>query len=154
MNLTQNFTLKELTKSDVAIRHGISQVPSSDVVGNLTMLAIEVLQPIRDFYGKPVIVTSGYRSPALNTLVGGSNTSHHTLGMAADIEVVGVSNYDLACWIQDNLKYTQCILEFYEFGVPDSGWVHVSYNKSDIKNESLTATRTAHGIVYLKGLIL
>lgn len=154
MRLTPNFTLRELTKSDTAIRHGISQRPSSAVLGNLTLLAIEVLQPIRDHFGKPVTVTSGYRSPALNKLVGGSVSSHHTLGMAADIEIAGVPNHELAEWIRDNLEFTQCILEFYEEGVPHSGWVHVSYNKTDLRKQTLTASRTSKGVVYSGGFVV
>ena len=153
MKITKNFSLRELTKSDTAIRHGISQRPNAQVIGNLSMLCIEVLQPIRDHFG-PVIVTSGYRSPALNKLVGGSVNSHHVLGMAADIEVPGVTNYDLAEWIRNNLDFTQCILEFYEPGVPHSGWVHVSFNKQDLRNETLTASRVGKGVVYTGGFVV
>ena len=83
----------------------------------------------------------------------GSKTSDHCRGMAADIEIPSVSNYELAHWIQENLSFTQVILEFYTPGVPDSGWVHVSYDPSNLKKQSLTATKQDGKTVYLQGLV-
>ena len=74
-------------------------------------------------------------------------------GMAADIEIPGVANADLAQFIMDNLEYTQLILEFYTPGIPDSGWVHVSYDPNNLKKQELTATKVAGKTTYLNGLV-
>jgi uncharacterized protein YcbK (DUF882 family) len=152
MNLSPNFTLSEMTKSEAALRHGIDNTPNEEQIQALMALAQNVLQPVRDHFKTGVKCNSGFRAPAVNQKVGGSPTSDHCKGQAADIEIPGVSNYDLAKWISDNLKFTQVILEFYTQGVPDSGWVHVSYDPSKLKNEALTAVKKEGRTVYLTGL--
>ena len=155
MKLTNNFTLEELTKSETALRQNIDNTPTDDVIANLRILAEKVLQPVREHYGRGVKVNSGYRSMAVNAAVGGvqgAKPSDHTRGMAADIEIPGLPNAELAQWIQDNLEYTQVILEFYTPGIPDSGWVHVSYDPSNLKKQSLTAVKREGKTVYLPGL--
>lgn len=152
MNLTKNFTLLEMTKSETASRKGIDNTPNDYVIQNLQTLCENVLQPIRDTLGA-IHVSSGYRSSELNSAVGGSKTSDHCLGMAADIEIPGMSNYDLASYIVDNLEYTQVILEFYTPGIPNSGWVHVSYNPNNLKREYLTAINNNGRVIYKRGLI-
>lgn len=152
MNLTPNFTLHEMTKSEAAIRLGMDNTPTEAVTGSLRALCEQVLQPVRDHYGKGVKVNSGYRSPEVNKAVGGSPTSDHCRGQAADIEIPGVSNAELAQWIEANLPYTQLILEFYTQGIPDSGWVHVSYDANNLKKQSLTAVKREGKTVYLPGL--
>jgi len=153
MNLSKNFTLLELTKSDTAIRRKIDNTPSDAVVANLKLLCEKVLQPLREHLKKPIRITSGYRSPKLNSAIGGSKTSDHTRGQAADIEIPGMSNYELAKYIEENFDYTQLILEFYTPGEPNSGWVHVSYDAKNLKKQSLTATRIKGKVVYQSGLI-
>jgi len=153
MNLTKNFTLEEMTKSETALRHGMDNTPGENEIGNLKVLCEKVLQPVRDHFGKGVKVNSGFRHPDVNAKVGGSRTSDHTRGQACDIEIPGVPNAELAEWIRDNLDYRQLILEFYTPGVPDSGWVHVSYVAEDNKKEVLTATRKDGKTVYLPGLV-
>jgi len=152
MNLSANFTLKELTDSDTAKKKGLDNTPTLQVIENLTILAEKILQPVRDHYGKSVKVNSGYRSPEVNASVGGSKTSDHCKGQAADIEINGVANGDLAEWVSKNLKFTQVILEFYTQGIPDSGWVHVSYDPSNLKCQVLTAVKQDGKTVYLPGL--
>lgn len=151
MKLSNNFTLEELIKSETAIRRGINNTPSASVVENLQQLVTNVLQPVRDRFG-PIVITSGYRSAQLNVAIGGSATSDHVLGMAADVEVIGLDNKVLAQYIQNNFKFTQLILEFYTEGDPHSGWVHVSYDKDDLKQEVLTAVKRDGKTVYLKGI--
>jgi zinc D-Ala-D-Ala carboxypeptidase len=151
MKLSHNFTLAELIKSETAIRRGIDNTPPPSVVENLQQLVTHVLQPIRDRFG-PLIVTSGYRSRQLNVAIGGSATSDHVLGMAADIEAPALDNKVLAQYIQNNMKFTQLILEFYTEGEPHSGWVHISYNKDNLKQEVLTAVKRNGKTVYLKGI--
>ena len=152
MNLSPNFTLSEMTKSEFALRNYIDNTPNEEQIQALMALAQNVLQPVRDHFKKGVKCNSGFRAPAVNRAVGGSATSDHCKGQAADIEIPGVSNYELAKWIVDNLKFTQVILEFYTQGVPDSGWVHVSYDPSKLKNEALTAVKKEGRTVYLTGL--
>jgi hypothetical protein len=153
MNLTKNFTLSEMTKSETALRHDMDNTPGDAEVANMQLLAARVLQPVRDHFTRGVKVNSGFRHPDVNAAVGGSRTSDHTRGMAADIEIPGVANADLAQWIADNLQYTQLILEFYTPGVPDSGWVHVSYDPTNLKKQNLTATKQGGKTVYLNGLV-
>ena len=152
MNLSANFSLKELTKSDTATRLGIDNTPDAETIDNLKTLCDKVLQPVREHFGKSVTVNSGYRSPESNAAVGGSKTSDHCRGYAADIEIAGVANAELAQWIMDNLDYTQLILEFYTQGIPDSGWVHVSYDPKNLKKQELTAVKVAGKTQYLQGL--
>lgn len=153
MNLTTNFSLHEMTKSETALRKNIPNIPTKDTLANLKTLAEKVLQPVRDHYGVGVKVNSGYRSPDVNTAVGGSRTSDHCKGMAADIEIAGLPNAELAQYIKDNLKYTQLILEFYTPGISDSGWVHVSYDENNLKGQTLTAVKKEGKTVYLTGLV-
>lgn len=153
MNLTENFTLSEMTKSETALRHDMDNSPDQTAISNLQALAVHVLQPVRDHYGKGVKVNSGFRHPDVNAKVGGSKTSDHCRGMAADIEIPGVPNAELAEWIRSNLLFTQVILEFYTQGVPDSGWVHVSYDHENLKKQALTAVKEDGKTVYLQGLV-
>jgi hypothetical protein len=153
VNLTKNFTLHEMTKSETALRHDLDNTPDQAVISNLQALAVNVLQPIRDHFARGVKVNSGFRHPEVNARVGGSRTSDHTRGMAADIEIPGVPNHELAEWIKANLPYTQLILEFYTRGVPDSGWVHVSYDPANLKKQDLTAIRENGKTIYLNGLL-
>jgi hypothetical protein len=154
MKLSEHFSLQELTKSQIGDRLGIDNMPSDEFLGRLTVLCERVLEPIRAHYGSPVHINSGYRGPKVNKLVGGAPTSQHCRGEAADIEIVGVANGDLAHWIELNLGYDQLILECYKKGIPDSGWVHVSYKTIGNRKQELTATETDGKIVYTSGINL
>jgi zinc D-Ala-D-Ala carboxypeptidase len=151
MKLSKNFSLAELTKSETAIRRDIDNTPSDEVVSNLTTLCNMVLQKVRDSHGV-VTVTSGYRSPELNKAIGGSTTSDHCKGLAVDFEVPGLDNKQLALWIEDNLIFKQLILEFYNEGEPNSGWVHCSFEEGNNNNQVLTATKDGKKTVYLNGI--
>jgi len=153
MKLSKNFSLKEMTKSQTALRRGIDNEPGDEQEANLQQLCEQVLQKVRDHFGKPVTVNSGYRSPELNKAIGGSTTSDHCKGMAADIEIPGISNYEIADWIKENCEFRQLILEFYTPGVPDSGWVHVSYNYEENEKKVMTALKEDGRTVYKLGLI-
>lgn len=150
--LSKNFSLAELTYSSTAVSKGLDNTPSPEAIANLQVLVDNILQPIRDKKGKPIKINSGYRDPAVNASVGGSTNSDHCRGQAADIEIAGIANGDLAKWIVENFKFTQVILEFYTQGVPDSGWVHVSYNPADLKCQVLTAVKQNGKTVYLPGI--
>jgi hypothetical protein len=153
MNLTANFSLHEMTKSETALRKDMPNEPTEADIENLKLLAEKVLQPLRDHYGVGIKVNSGYRSPDVNAAVGGSRTSDHCKGQAADIEIAGIPNATLAQYIKDSLQYTQLILEFYTPGIPDSGWVHVSYDSNNLKCQALTAVKKDGKTVYLNGLV-
>ena len=143
MNLTTNFTLAEMTASQVASRNGLNNNPTAGQIENLKKLCESILQPIRNHYDAPVIVSSGFRSPELCIRIGSSIDSQHAKGQAADIQVVGIDNKALAKYIKENLDFDQLILEFYkEDEGPHSGWVHVSYVGKGNRKESLTATRS------------
>ena len=153
MKLTENFSLSELTRSQTATRKGIENQPNDEQLANLVALCECVLQPIRDHFGKSVRISSGLRVPELNAAIGGSTTSDHCRGMAADIEVPPVDNLELARWIEGSgLAFRQLILEYYD-GTPDSGWIHVSYDPADNKRQVLTATKQNGKTVYLNGLV-
>lgn len=143
MRLSNNFTLAELTKSQTAARRGIDNEPNQEQIENLQQLVLNVLQPIRDAFARPVTVNSGFRCLELNRAIGSRDNSQHTKGMAADIEIHGVSNFELAEWIQNNLDFDQLILEFWlpeEGG--NSGWVHVSYVSPEAnRRQSLTINK-------------
>jgi len=153
MKLTKNFSLHEMTKSDMALRLGLENEPDEQQLAALTTLCEKVLQPVRDYYGMGVKVNSALRTLPVNRAIGSGDSSHHVRGMAADIEIPGIPNAELAKWIAEYLEFTQLILEFYTPGVPDSGWVHVSYVPEDLKKQVLTATKKDGKTVYLPGLV-
>ena len=141
MKLTNNFSLAEMTKSQTATRKGIDNKPSTEHIENLIHLAETVLQPVREHFGKPVAISSGYRSPELCEAIGSSAKSQHAKGEAADFEIPGVDNMQLATWINKNTNFDQLILEYYEPGVPNSGWVHCSAVKEGSRAQVLKATK-------------
>lgn len=149
--LSQHFTLRELTRSDTALRLDIPNVPPERAVQTMGLLCMAVLEPIRAEFGI-TRVNSGYRSPAVNRAVGGSPSSQHCKGEAADIECDAVDNPTLAAWIKGRLAFDQLILEFYTPGDPRSGWVHVSYRAGQNRHEVLTAKRVNGRTTYLEGL--
>ena len=126
MNLSRNFTLQELIKSDTAIRLDINNNPNSGQIEKLKALCENILQPVRDHFGR-VKITSGYRSAELCIAIGSSINSQHAKAEAADFEVVGTDNVELFDWIKNNLEPDQLILEFYTPGEPNSGWIHCSW---------------------------
>ena len=140
MNLSRNFTLQELIKSDTAIRLGIDNNPNADQIEKLKALCENILQPVRDHFGR-VKVTSGYRSPELCTAIGSSINSQHAKAEAADFEVIDTDNAELADWIHSNLSYDQLIIEYYTPGEPNSGWIHCSYIPEDRRAQFMHAYR-------------
>lgn len=114
-------------------------------------MAEQILEPVRKHFNQPVIIHSGYRSPAVNRAVGGSATSDHCHGRAVDFHVKGFTNYDVACWIEKNLKYHQLILEHFVAGSPNSGWVHCAIHKGET---SKTQTKFKGSAIYHTGILL
>lgn len=123
MQLSEHFSLNELTHSDLAVRKGISNDPTPDVISNLTRLA-ELLEQVRKYLNKPISINSGYRCPELNQAVGGQKASQHLLGCAADIRVSGMTPDEIVkAIIQTNIQFDQMIREF-------DSWVHISVTNS------------------------
>lgn len=146
MLLSRNFTLAEMTRSEDAERLGISNTPTPRDIAALRVLCEKVLQPLRDQYGAPVIITSGYRSPRLNRAIGGSITSQHCFGEAADFTVKGQANMAVCRWMERWLNYDQLILEF-----GNAGWIHCSYRPIN-RNQELSARLINGRTRYLPGL--
>ena len=139
MQLSKNFKLQEFEKSSTATRLGIKNKAGSGEIKNLTDLCYAVLEPVRAKFEKPIIVTSGYRSEELCVAIKSSKTSQHTKGQAVDFEIAGVSNLQVALWIENNCDFDQLILEFWnEEEGANSGWVHCSYNEGSNRKQVLT----------------
>ena len=139
MKLSENFSLLELTKSQTAERKGIDNTPSPTHQANLKSLCASILQPVRDHFERVVSVSSGYRSPELCTAIGSKTTSQHAKGEAADFEIFGVSNKELADYINEHLDYDHLILEYWKESDPNSGWVHCSYSQNHNRKQYLKA---------------
>ena len=151
MRLSKNFSLKDLIRSQTALRKGIKNDPDQNQLINLAVLVAKVLQPCRNKFGS-IAVNSGLRVLELNRAIGSGDSSSHVKGEAADFEAYSVSNTELANWIKDNLEYDQLILE-YPGPDPRDGWVHCSYNREKNRNQVLTAVREGGKTVYKEGLI-
>ena len=142
MQISDHFTLSELTKSSTAERLGIANEPGSMEVENLIMVCDQVLEPVRNHYGIPFAPNSGFRCLELNRAIGSSGNSQHVKGEAVDFEVPGISNKEVALWVMENCEFDQLILEFYKEDIPDSGWVHCSYT---IENDNRKSARVFDG---------
>lgn len=147
MKLSEHFELAEFLVSETAARRGIANEPTPEVIENLRRLCQLVLQPLRIKLARPVVITSGYRSPALNRAVGGSPASHHMQGRAADIIVPGMTPLTV-CQTAQQMKLP-CVQIIHEFG----RWAHLAVAVSNERTQLLTAKRTQGKTVYEPGLI-
>lgn len=138
MQLTKNFSLLELTSSETATRRGIDNTPSQTEINNLKKLCEEVMQPLRDWYGKPINITSGFRSAKLNRVIGGASSSQHVKGEAIDFTLPKEDYKKVWKWITENLEYDQIIWEFGNSEAPD--WIHISYTTNN-RNQKLKAEK-------------
>ena len=139
MKLSKNFSLKELTRSQTADRKGIMNNPNEDQIDKLQILCEFILQPVRDHFKQVVSVSSGYRSEELCVAIGSSVSSQHAKGEAADFEITGVANKQLADYIYKHLDFDQLILEYHNPEEANSGWVHCSYKNTNNRKEYLRA---------------
>lgn len=150
MRLSKNLTLKEAIKSNTATRLGISNMPEQWEIDNLRAVAENVFQPIRDHFGVPIGVSSGYRSKALNKAIGGSKYSQHMIGEALDIDadIYGkVTNAEIFNFVKNNLEWDQMIWEFGDDEEPN--WVHISYKARGQNRKQLKrAYRDERGVHY------
>jgi hypothetical protein len=145
MDLTKNFPLREMLRSQSATRLGFEEQfnPGQDIINNLRLLCENILQPLRDSLGRGVFVNSGYRAPRTNESVGGSKTSQHLTGQAADIEVGHLTIEQLYQRIKNSgLPFDQLIQEFDQ-------WVHVSYNAAGGRKQCLRAVRENGKVRYI-----
>ena len=141
IQLSKNFTLEEFTHSKTAKQHGIDNTPNEVEIANMKLLCDKVLEPIRKLYKKPITITSGYRSKALNYKVGGVSNSQHKTGQAADFKVSGVPVNDVFnAILESDIKFDQLILE--------PTWLHVSYNNSTNRNQALVAVWVNGKFIY------
>jgi hypothetical protein len=138
--LSDHFTFGELIRSETAERKNIDNSPPDHLIVKLQRLCSEILEPVRLHYGKPFRPNSGYRSTELNSEINGSSSSQHCKAEAVDIEIAGISNYELAVWIEQNLEFDQVILECYRKGESNSGWVHVSLKDEETTNRAIVLT--------------
>ena len=139
MKLSKNFSLEEMEKSSTAIRLGIKNKAGAGEIKNLGDICYEILEKVRTkFDDKPVTITSGFRSEELCEAIGSKKTSQHAKGQAVDFEIAGVSNLEVALWIQNHCDFDQLILEFWKDGEPNSGWIHCSYKDGSNRKQVLT----------------
>jgi len=150
MNLSKNLTLAEVTKSTTAKRLGIDNTPDEWTTENLRQVALNIFQPLREAFGCPIYVSSGYRSAELNTAIGGSTRSQHVEGRALDLDADvygGCTNSQIFNWIKENVEFDQLIWEFGDDDNPD--WVHVSYVYDGLnRKRCLKACRDDNGKTY------
>jgi hypothetical protein len=139
MLLSDNLSLAEAISSATALRKGIANKPTQQHLLNLKEVANNIFQPCREHFGKPLRVTSGYRSEALNKAIGGSSKSQHSKGEALDMQSTkGYTNKELFMYIKDHLEFDQLIGEFPD-NVGEYAWVHCSYKKEGNRGEVLIA---------------
>jgi hypothetical protein len=146
MKLSKHLDLAEVTRSESAKREGIINMPTPEHYENLKVIAEKIFEPIREHFGVPILISSGYRSEALNVYIGGSRSSDHSKGRALDLDMdgssSGVTNKMIFNFIKDNLEYDQLINEF------DFGWVHVGYRLNANRKQTLRATRVNGKVQY------
>jgi hypothetical protein len=151
MKISEHLDLSEVTRSDMAKRKGISNMPTPEHIENFKKLAQNIFEPIRKHFGVPIMISSGYRSKALNTAIGGSLTSQHCTGEAIDIDMDGtangVTNKMVFDYIKANLNFDQLIWEFGTKDAPD--WVHVSFETTGKQRKQiLRAVKTGGKTAY------
>jgi hypothetical protein len=148
MQLSPHFTLEEMIASPTALRKGIDNSPSPEIIANLTALCVNILEPLRANFNAPIVITSGFRCPKLNKAIGGSTTSQHCRGQAADFTIPGFTNDHVANFIAQHFNFDQLILEF-----PPQGWVHCSWAPSGHERKSvLTAVKSGRSTKYIPGI--
>ncbi|UGQ45072.1 D-Ala-D-Ala carboxypeptidase family metallohydrolase [Massilia endophytica] len=145
MKLTEHFTLEELTESQIAVRHRLDNRPGPAALANLRRLAA-LLEQVRAVASRPIAVSSGYRSPAVNAAVGGAGKSAHLLGLAADITAPGMTPKELARVVIDaGVVFDQLIFE--------GTWVHIALSEGPPRGQVLTAVFVPGGVVYERGIV-
>lgn len=148
--ISKHISYLEATKSETAIRRGISNIPDTDILARMRITAAAVFEPVREHFGKPLFVTSFFRNPVVNRLAGGSSTSQHMTGEAIDIDgdPTGIPNTEILQWIRKNLDFDQLIWEFSNpNGTP--AWVHVSYRPNANRQKVVRAVKREGSTVFI-----
>ena len=145
MQISKHLSLAEVSRSETAKRRGISNTPSGEHLENFKKLAENIFEPIREHFGVPIHISSGYRSKELNAAVGGSSSSQHCQGEAIDIDMDGttITNAEIFNYIKDNLNFDQLLWEFGNDSNPD--WVHVSYESTGKQRKQILKVIKANG---------
>ena len=145
MQISKHLSLAEVSRSETAKRKGINNTPSGEHLENFKKLAENIFEPIREHFGVPIHISSGYRSKELNAAVGGSSSSQHCQGEAIDIDMDGttITNAEIFNYIKDNLNFDQMIWEFGNDTNPD--WVHVSYESTGKQRKQILKAIKANG---------
>lgn len=144
MKLSPHFTLAELCKSQLAARRRIANQPDAAAIAALTRLCEAVLEPVRVHFNVPILPSSGYRSRALNSALGGSQNSQHCKGEAVDFEIAGIAHADIAAWVVRELAFDQLIVEYPQAACRSAGWLHISYAQGRNRREILSKTRNGY----------
>ena len=147
MQISKHLSLAEVSRSETAKRRGINNTPSGEHLENFKKLAENIFEPIREHFGVPIHISSGYRSKELNSAIGGSATSQHCSGEAIDIDMdgsaSGITNAQVFNFIKDNLQFDQLIAEFPKSGNPE--WVHVSYETTGKQRKQILVAKKLNG---------
>jgi hypothetical protein len=145
MQISKHLSLAEVSRSETAKRKGINNTPSGEHLENFKKLAENIFEPIREHFGVPIHISSGYRSKELNAAVGGSSSSQHCQGEAIDIDMDGttITNAEIFNYIKDNLNFDQLLWEFGNDSNPD--WVHVSYESTGKQRKQILKAIKANG---------
>ena len=150
MNIGKYTTLEKLCKSQAAIRHGIDNQPDAVALANLKELIEKVYDPLCDHFQRAVTISSGYRSPIVNSIIGGAKNSQHATGQAIDIDCDGdgtpITNNAVFYWLYNNVQFDQLIWEFGDDRTP--AWVHVSFNKGNNRGQILKALKGGRYITF------
>lgn len=141
--LSKHFSLQEMINSGTASRLGLDNTPNEEQIENLKALCENILEPLREYYeSRPIMITSGFRSPQLSKAIASSENSQHCKGEAVDFEIPGFDNRQVAAHIKNNFDFDQLISEYYEDGIIDSGWIHVSFKRDGTnRKQSLTKNK-------------
>ena len=145
MQISKHLSLAEVSRSETAKRRGISNTPTAEHLENFKKLAENIFEPIREHFGVPIHISSGYRSKELNAAVGGSASSQHCQGEAIDIDMqdTSITNAEIFNFIKDNLNFDQMIWEFGNDTNPD--WVHVSYESTGKQRKQILKAIKSNG---------
>jgi len=149
LKISDHITYAEATKSQVAVRYNLKNVPNQEQLENMTLTAEKIFEPVREFFNYPIAVTSFFRAPAVNPAAGGARNSQHSTGQAMDIDadVLGkITNKQVFDYIRENLEFDQLIWEFGDENQPD--WVHVSYNKVVNRRQILRSLKQNYKTIY------
>ena len=145
MQLSPHFTLHEMCRSQIAMRHGFDNQPPLATLQALERLCEAILEPVRERFSRPITPSSGYRCRALNRVLGSHDASQHVKGEAVDFDIAGCPKSEIAAWIAGHLVFDQLIVEYPQAENVSAGWLHVSYRLGRNRREILT--KTNNGVI-------